>query len=417
MEFQAFLREIWIVTVDLAPSLLLGLLIAGLLHEFLPKGLVRRGLSRSSLSSVLKAVAVGVPMPLCSCGVVPTTIGLRNDGASNGASTGFLISTPQTGVDSILVSASFLGWPFALFKVAAAALTGILGGAIVNATEPKPEESASSGSALLPVLEPAPARKSPIAKLGGALSYGVHDLLAGIDTWLVFGILAAALIGWLVPDGYLTELSWTQGVPGMLLVLAISIPLYVCTTSSVPVAASLIAAGMPTGTALVFLMAGPATNIATIFMIYRAFGRRILMIYLSVVTGMSILLGLLFDSLWTLGPAGRPMTHAHGGWLGPAAAMILGILLIYLIGGKIVRRLKSGNGAETEERNMDLKLKVEGMSCQHCVANVKRTLEEQVGVEEARPDLQSGDVRITGEGFDRAALVESIRKAGYKVVE
>ncbi len=128
-----FLLNLWQVFLDLSPSLLLGLLLAGMLHVYLPKGLIHRGMSRPNLTSALRASLVGVPMPLCSCGVVPAALALKNEGASKGATTSFLISTPQTGVDSLLVSASFLGWPFALFKLAAAFLTGLIGGSLVNA--------------------------------------------------------------------------------------------------------------------------------------------------------------------------------------------------------------------------------------------------------------------------------------------
>ena len=122
--FDGYLTELWIVLLELSPALILGLLLAGVLRVYFPDGLVRAHLSQPTLGSAVRAALIGVPMPLCSCGVVPTAIGLRNQGASKGATTSFLISTPQTGVDSVLVSAAFLGWPFALFKVVAAFVTG-----------------------------------------------------------------------------------------------------------------------------------------------------------------------------------------------------------------------------------------------------------------------------------------------------
>ncbi|MBN1846749.1 MAG: permease, partial [Sedimentisphaerales bacterium] len=132
---RTLLAETWQIVRELSPWLLFGMLLAGILHVLLPAGFIRRHLGGSRLASVLKAVAAGVPLPLCSCGVIPTAIGLRKDGASKGAVTGFLISTPQTGVDSILVSATFLGWPFALFKVVSALVSGCVGGWLVNLTE------------------------------------------------------------------------------------------------------------------------------------------------------------------------------------------------------------------------------------------------------------------------------------------
>ena len=127
---MAFLEAIWHTTIELAPWLFLGAFISVLLHRFLPPGLLAKTLT--GYRGIGKAVLLGVPLPLCSCGVIPAGLGLKKDGASDGSTTAFLISTPQTGVDSILVSAAFLGWPFAIFKVATAAVTGIFGGALVE---------------------------------------------------------------------------------------------------------------------------------------------------------------------------------------------------------------------------------------------------------------------------------------------
>ena len=129
---ETYFSALWTILLDLSPALLAGLLLAGVLRVYFPDGLVRAHLSQATLGSAIRAALIGVPMPLCSCGVVPTAIGLRNQGASRGATTSFLISTPQTGVDSVLVSAAFLGWPFALFKVVAAFATGVAGGWLVN---------------------------------------------------------------------------------------------------------------------------------------------------------------------------------------------------------------------------------------------------------------------------------------------
>jgi copper chaperone CopZ len=203
----------------------------------------------------------------------------------------------------------------------------------------------------------------------------------------------------------------------MLLVLAISIPLYVCTTGSVPIAASLIAAGMPAGTALVFLMAGPATNVATLGAVYRTLGGLVLGLYLGVVILMSILFGLSFDSVLQLlpGPA-RP--HDHGGdWIGVSCAVTLTSLLAFLAFRRLtgrIRRALSPKRAGADDRS-GLTLAVEGMSCGHCVANVKKSLEELDGVEEADPDLPSGMVRVRGARLDAAVLADAVERAGYRV--
>lgn len=403
--FSTFLDVLWQVLLDLSPSLLLGLLIAGLIHVYLPTGFVHRGLSRPDLKGVIRASLVGVPLPLCSCGVIPTALGLRNEGASKGATTAFLISTPQIGVDSVLVSAAFLGWPFALFKLAAAFVTGLIGGALVNRlTEPDPA----------PAGGPVTASESRARGLSGALRYAVLDLLGAIDLWILAGVIAAALITTLLPADYFASQSWSQGLLGMLVVLTIALPLYVCTTGSVPIAASLIAAGLPAGSALVFLMAGPATNLATFGAVYRTLGGRILTIYLGTVIGMSLLFGLLFDGLLQVSGPTVQGAHDHlqgAGWIAVLSALILIALMAFLSLRRLGRRLLAA-----QQPQADLTLKVQGMTCNHCVASVKRALEGFESVEEASPDLGSGLVRVRGKHLDASALIGAIEKAGFQVL-
>jgi len=408
MILATFLRELWQVMLDLAPSLLLGLFIAGVMHVYLPKGFVHRGLNRPDLRSVTRASLIGVPLPLCSCGVIPTALGLRNEGASKGATTAFMISTPQTGVDSILVSASFLGWPFALFKLVAAFVTGLIGGALVNRFV-RPDTEGERNTA----AEDEDTRQRG---LGAVLRYGIFDLLAAIDLWIIAGVLAAALITTFIPTHYLADQAWAQGLMGMLLVLAVSVPLYVCTTGSVPIAASLIAAGMPPGTALVFLMAGPATNVATLGAVYRALGGRVLALYLGTVVAMSILLGLGFDSLLESGTPPPSITHQHGvDWLGVASALVLTAMLAFLLGRRLTASIEARLGRSADAGG--LILKVDGMSCQHCVASVKKSLEGLDAAEEAAPSLSSGLVRVRGSRLDVSALVAAVEKAGFRVTE
>jgi uncharacterized protein len=401
----AFATSVWQIMLELSPALLLGLLIAGILHVFIPPGLVSRHLSRSNSRSVLRSVLLGIPMPLCSCGVIPTTIGLKNDGASKGAATGFLISTPQTGVDSILVSASFLGWPFALFKVLAAFVTGMIGGILVNITEPSDNEMPEER-----IITKRPGElRNPIVEV---FRYGIFEILASIDIWILLGIIVSALITIFIPPGFLAGHSWTQGLGGMLLVLAIALPLYVCTTGSVPIAAALIAAGMPTGTALVFLMAGPATNIATLGAVYRSLGGRVMAIYLGTVAIMSIIFGLVFNRV--LGP-GMAGVHHHGGeasLLQLTCAVVLAALIIFLLGRRLFKKSTSAVSIDPDQ-SRDKTIRVRGMTCNHCVDTVKNALESVDGVEEAVPNLNTGTVLIRGENIDTKNLLQAVKEAGY----
>lgn len=397
-----YIQALWAVLIELSPPLLGGLILAGVIHLFLPAGFIHRTLSKRGLSSVFKSVMVGVPMPLCSCGVVPTALGLRKEGASNGATTAFLISTPQTGVDSILVSANFLGWPFALFKVITAFVTGMIGGWIAeNADKPSAIAEAHSG-----IYQTVPKTFSEF------WHYTVVDLYGAIERWIIIGVLLAALITALTPENYFADLSITQGFTGMVLMLAISVPLYVCATGSVPIAASLVLAGMPLATALVFLMAGPATNVATIGAIYRTLGGRLLAVYLGTVIFMSMGFAMLFASLFSEQVIVSIHQHSDN-LLGTLAFILLALVTIWLYYDRHQQRKL--NLQNFMENDMGITLDVDGMTCQHCVANVKKSLEAIDGVEDATPDLDSGKVLINGDNMDSDLLKKAVTDAGYIV--
>lgn len=408
--------ELWRILLELAPSLLVGLLIAGLIHAFVPPGVIRRGLSRPDWRSVVRASVVGVPLPLCSCGVIPTALGLRREGASQGAATSFMISTPQTGVDSILVTAAFLGWPFALFKVIAAFVTGVIGGVLVNRAVPEtPAMSASDPSN----VDADQCPRGIIARIAEAVRYAVVDLLGAIHLWLVIGVLAAALVTTVTPPDFFAGQDWSNGLLGMLVMLAIALPLYVCTTASVPIAASLIAAGLPAGSALVFLMAGPATNLATIGAVYRTLGGAVLSIYLGTVVVMSLGFGLLFDQLLSEVPA-QVMAHAHEpGWPAIVSALLLLVLMAmltarqYQAGAKVRADAALGSDVAAPDETV---LQVKGMTCGHCVATIKKALESIDEVSEATPDLAKGEVRVRGGFVETARLSRAIEGAGFQVV-
>jgi hypothetical protein len=401
---ERYFLELWQIAIELSPPLLGGLILAGLIHLLLPAGFIHRTLSQRGAGSVFKSVLVGVPLPLCSCGVVPTALSLRKEGASNGATTSFLISTPQTGVDSILVSASFLGWPFAIFKVVTAFVTGMIGGIVAEHAE-KPSLIAGN--------HPEVFEKTP-RTLHEFWHYSVVELYGAIDKWIYVGVLLAALITALTPDNYFADMSIAQGISGILLMLAISVPLYVCATGSVPIAASLVAAGMPLGAALVFLMAGPATNVATIGAVYRTLGLRLLAVYLLTIIISSIAFALIFETMF---PEQVIVTmHQHSSnQLGMVCLIILTAVSVWLF--RYRWRQKRLLATASERNNMGTTLNVTGMSCQHCVAAVKKSLEAVEGVSDAVPDLDTGRVIIHGDHVDDAAIKQAVLDAGYGIKE
>lgn len=397
------LEAIWEVVVSLAPPLLLGALIAGAIHVLLPPDFISRQLR--GRVGVFKSVLLGVPLPLCSCGVLPAALGLKRDGASDGASVGFLISTPQTGVDSILVSGSFLGWPFALFKVASAAVTGVVGGLLADrwsgdGVEPEPSASscAVAGS----------------RSLRGAFDHAV-DLLRTIWRWLVLGILVSAAITVFIPNELLASLAVWGGLGAGIAALLVSLPLYVCATASVPIAAALVAAGMPAGAALVFLMAGPATNAATVGSVFRAFGGRILAIYLATIIVGSLGFGLAFDFLLGAQSASHA-AHEHGAaWWQVALSVLLLGMMAWFAADDLRRWWRRRAAARSADDAVRLEVGVQGMSCGGCVRHLETVLLSSERIEAVEVSLDPGGAVVTG-----TAPIEEIRslvaQAGYEPV-
>jgi len=396
---MSFLVAVWGILLDLAPSLLFGVAVAGLLHVLLPRRLVREQLRGAR--GVVKAALLGVPMPLCSCGVIPAGLGLRKDGASDGAAVAFFISTPQIGVDSVFVSASFLGWPFALFKVAAGAITGTVGGWLTDAFGDRRATD-----------QAAPGAEACVDDRGlRAMADHGLSILRGIWGWLVLGLLASAAIEVWVPDAWLQGLGALGILGAAVAALAISLPLYVCATASVPIAAALVAGGMPAGAALVFLMAGPATNVGEAGAIYRAFGPRTLAIYLATIVGGSLGAALLFDGLLTASAAAPAPGHHGASWWAIASALVLLALLGRFAWQDARERLRRAGPAPAAS----VSVAVEGMHCGGCTASLEATLSKLEGATSVAVTLTPGHAEVRG-AVSESRVRDAIREAGYTPV-
>ena len=256
-------RASWLVLGQMSPYLLFGFLVAGILSVCVSPAWVERHLGRPGLGSVLKASLFGVPLPLCSCGVIPVSASIYRHGASRAATTAFLLSTPQTGVDSIAVTYALLGPVFAIYRPIAALLTGLLGGGLVQLADgslgSKAGDEPNVTACRAECCEPTVSQN----RLLRVLHYGFVALPRDIGGPLIVGILIAGVITALVPEGWLKE-HIEVPILSILLMMAIGVPVYVCATASVPIAVGFIYAGASPGAALAFLIAGPATNAATI---------------------------------------------------------------------------------------------------------------------------------------------------------
>lgn len=302
------LSAIWGTLCEMAPYLLFGFLVAGLLSVFISPEIVERHLGGRGMWPVVKASFLGVPLPLCSCGVIPVAASLRRHGASRGATTAFLLSTPQTGVDSILVTYSLLGGVFTILRPVAAFITGLVGGWLVDAAGHENDKDAGrsppcTDACCAPVAEQA-------HKLWRALHYGFVTLPRDIGKALMAGLIISGVIAAFVPDDFFAG-AFGTGLIGMLIMMAIGIPLYVCATGSVPVAAALMLKGVSPGAALVFLMTGPATNAATLAIIWNVLGKKTAVIYILTLAVCALAFGLLLD--YVIQPAGSAVLVHHGG--------------------------------------------------------------------------------------------------------
>ena len=390
---------------EMTPYLLLGFLIAGVLHEFVPRRIYADKLSRNDFSSVLWAALFGVPLPLCSCGVIPTATSLYREGASKGATVSFLISTPQTGVDSILATASVMGLPFAIIRPVVAFMTALAGGVITNRIC-KNEKSTT------PQTTRQTTHKSFTQKVAGALRYGFIDMIQDIGKWIVIGLVVAAVITVVIPDNFFVSFN-DYPLLNMFIILAVSVPMYLCATGSIPIAAALMLKGLSPGAALVLLMAGPATNMATMLVINKVLGRRTLATYLITIMAGAIGFGLLIDyalpAEWF-----SNITHRHvagccnvaAPWWQTTSSIIF---IILLVTGFALKFKKSKKEITTEH-----KFRINGMMCNHCKANVEKALAGIDGVSAVRVELAEGIAYLEGEHIDSQKVISTINEIGYE---
>jgi len=299
--------ETWVIFKEASLFLLFGFLLAGVLAVLVPAQVLRRFLGVGKIKSVLWAAAIGTPLPLCSCGVLPTALGLVRQGATKGAAVSFLISTPESGIDSIAISYALMDPIITVFRPVAAYVTGVVAGVATNLWGSKqpgdshvparePATEAAPLSATLPDMSPASRREHqppPPGRMAWprqVFAYAFGELLDETAHWLVIGILLAALVAVLLPASWI-EHYLGGGLTAMLAMLAIGIPMYTCASASTPIAVALVLKGLSPGAALVFLLSGPATNLGAIVVLLKFLGPRIVAIYLASIAGISLLAG------------------------------------------------------------------------------------------------------------------------------
>ena len=419
-----FLSDLAGIINEMSPYLMLGFLFAGILHVFFPKKKVNKYMGGNNIRSVVNAAMIGIPLPLCSCGVIPAGISFYKHGASRGSTVSFLISTPQTGIDSIMVTYSLLGLPFALIRPVVALVTGFFGGFLTNSTKTKNETVSSTGT-----LSGNASGENGFEgrKLREVFRYAFIEFLQDISKYLVIGLILAAVISILIPDDFFTKFLGNDFV-GMLVLLVAAIPVYLCATASVPVAAVLMMKGLSPGAALVLLMAGPATNVATMTLIKNVLGLRSLLSYLFTIIAGALAFGTLinhvFPASWFTIPdlVSHNLDHEHGilpNWLkiGSSIALVLLILNGYLQKLRNSSRIKQVNPedpAPPDLKNMiSKKVLVRGMTCNHCRQNVENKIKSIGGIQEVHADISSGMVSIKGDPIDLDEIRVTVERLGY----
>lgn len=395
-----FLLALLKVVCEMGPYLLLGFLIAGILHVYVPQRFYSKYLSRDNRLSVFWAALTGVPLPLCSCGVIPTAVGLKNEKASKGAIASFLIATPQTGIDSMLATFSLMGPGFAVIRPVAALITGVCGGLLVNRLIGEDETHEEAGCTR---------QVESGSRVWRVVRYAFHDMIGDIGLRLVMGLVVAALIQVAVPDEFFLSFG-SQPLLQMLVILVIAVPMYICSTGSIPVAAALLMKGLTPGAALVMLMAGPAVNLASILVIHKSLGRRFTSVYLLTIVGFSVIFGLLLNvsGLQLFTAASQDACCAVSALPSPfklVCATILTLLIIHALMMKFFSRFTKKAVAPDA-----VVYRVEDMHCSHCEAAVVRAVERVEGVESAKASASANTLTVRGSASEEAvrAAVEGI---------
>lgn len=356
-----FLTALLDLSNAMAPYILFGLIFAGILHELVPESIVTKHLGKESISSVIKATLFGIPLPVCSCGVIPLAASIKKSGASKGATLSFLISTPITGVDSILATFGMFGWVFTIYRIITSMIIAMVAGILTNIFDKQeekvvainkfsihpqnfsfevPEEELKSCCSSSGASSCSSEQKQSKFSLSKAIHYAFVTLLGDIAKPLFLGLILGALITIAIPQNLsdiLVEYSWISYI----IAIAIAVPMYVCATASLPIAAALMLSGVSAGAAFVFLSAGPATNTVTIGVVKKMLGSKSLYIYLGSIVIGSVIFGLGLDFIFdinSIDPKSLIHIHEEAGALEIASSVILWGLMLYFIAKPIFKK-------------------------------------------------------------------------------
>ena len=311
------LYNFWNLSIEMAPFLLLGFLLAGLLSLFISKELIKKHLSNKSKYAVIKSVILGIPLPVCSCGVIPLAASIREKGASKGSTASFVTSTPQTGIDSIIITYDMIGMTFALIRVSVAFISGIITGLIVDFFKNKKNDYYFSENDFHDFKR---------RKIKDGLKYAFYNLPKSLFKPLIIGILFASLISTFIKDDYF--ISYNSTFTEIIFISLISIPMYICSTASVPLALSFINLGISPGAVLIFLILGPATNTLTLTTLWKIIGKKETILFIGSIIVNAVIFGILLNNLKVEGIVSNCLNYCDGTH---KAIDIICVVLLYII--------------------------------------------------------------------------------------
>ena len=404
----------WGICLEMAPYLLLGFLFSGIISVFIDDSFVYKQIGRKKFSSVLKSTLMGIPLPLCSCGVIPVAATLKDYGASKGATTSFLVSTPQTGLDSIFLTYGMLGPVFAIFRPAAAFISGLFCGLIVNIVDEEEHIHHSSNSKIKKN------NSSFKERLKSGLKYGFLSLPEDIVVPLFQGLVIAASIGFFVPPDFIASYVSANALLEYFVMLLVSLPLYVCATASIPIALVLYSKGISAGAIFIFLMAGPATNASSIAIIGNIMGRKILYVYMVLIAFSAVFFGVLFDLFFEVNDNilnKHSHHHMHENLFYMILTVFFGFIMANAYYSKKRKNIPNIEISKKPEQSYadSLDLIVNGMTCNHCKESVESSIKSVHEDAETSIDLTSGKVLIRGLGLDEITIREKIEGRGFTV--
>lgn len=420
-----FLESIYILFIEMAPYLMIGLAFVAILDIYITKKFVKEQIGGKGIGSVVKAALFGVPLPLCSCGVIPTTVYMADSKASKGAVTSFLVSTPQTGIDSIVATYGMMGPVFGFFRPIAAFIMGITTGLFINKKFPPEEEKKKFNLNVInssEAKEIAEEQKPIKERAKNSLRYAFVDFLDDIVVEFLIGLLIAAAITFFLPTEFLAGTGLQSGILGMLLMIIIGIPMYVCATASIPIALSLILKGFSPGVAFVFLAVGPATNAASIGILSKSLGKQLIIYYLTTLIVLSIIFGYLLDFVFSyLGvnpqeqlAVGHHHDHDSMSLIPHEIQIGLSAIFALLVIGSLYRKYGQKWFVKKSIADERESIEVKGMTCNHCVATVTDSISGITNIGDVEVNLSEGKAFYTGNP-NKEELKKAIQDCGYEV--